>query len=180
MVYLHLTFTFQSGAQLESSRTSTMRLFPKLAIAHRRSEEKLSITGLIQENFRITLPPNSLELHKKPKPKDEILDWIEWNRLLVSLFWNCASVLKSHTHDLVGHQPLIEQKPTTTDLTIYKYSTSTKLDHLTRNSCKGKSSQTLGVTKGNLGLTSPPHHSLGQHKNNKGWMARCSLHTPGF
>ena len=54
------------------------------------------------------------------------------------------------------HQPPVEQKTTTIGLIIYKHSTLIKLHQIAREGLRG-SSQTRGVTKGNLGLTSLPH-----------------------
>ena len=102
-----------------------MRLCPiKVIIACRSFEEKLAITGVTQENPGLTLPPNSLDLTTYTKPKNIILNW---PRILASLPWDCASVLKSHTHHLEYYQPPIVHKPTTTGSTIYKCSTRTKL-----------------------------------------------------
>ena len=56
----------------------------------------------------------------------------------ILLPWNFASVLKPHTHHHEYLQPLIEQKPTTTGLIIYKHATCTKLRHLTGDKSKGK------------------------------------------
>ena len=36
--------------------------------------EKLSNTGVTQENLGLTLPPNSLNLHQTQKQQGEILD----------------------------------------------------------------------------------------------------------
>ena len=60
--------------------------------------------------------------------------------------------------------------------TVQVFSISTSI---TKSSMNHEWSQTPGVTKGNLGFTSPPH-SRDQHHNHKSWMARCFPCTPGF
>ena len=64
-----------------------------------------------------------------------------WNNpKKISFPWNCANVLKFHTHYPEQHQPPIEQKPNAVGLFIYKQSTRihTKLRHLARGRSEGK------------------------------------------
>ena len=71
----------------------------------------------------------------------------------ISLPWNCASILKSHTNHPEQHQPPIEPKPTTIRLIIYKHTHThthththilTKLHHLTHGRSQGKLSNPWG------------------------------------
>ena len=74
-----------------------------------------------------------------------------------SLPWNLASALKSQPHHPEWHRPPIEQKTNkVVGWIIYTHSTSTKLRYLARNKTESEL-PTLGVTQGNLGLTSLPH-----------------------
>ena len=77
-----------------------------------------------------------------------------------SLPWNLASALKSQPHHPEWHRPPIEQKTNkVVGRIIYTHSTSTKLRYLARNKTESEL-PTLGVTQGNLGLTSLPHPSI--------------------
>ena len=81
------------------------------------------------------------------KPKKKRGKHLDWPRTLILLPWNCASLLKPHSHHPEQHQPPIEQKPTTISLIIYKHLTLTKFRQLTIEKTVGKLPSSWGKTR---------------------------------
>ena len=107
-------------------------------------------------------PDSSTKISKFYAPTDtehksnekEIKTWLPINSVWDHFHWETYStVLKSDNHHVALHQPLIEQKPITKVLIIYKHSTHTNYTTFLAVGLTG-SSQTPGAEKWNLGFIS--------------------------